>query len=51
MASVADCLRQHAPAYLAKWGEAVPTGHRKVLGAIMRCRTGALGGVLYECND
>lgn len=51
MPSVADCLRQHAPAYLAKWGEAVPTGHRKVLDAIVRCRTGALGGVLYECND
>jgi hypothetical protein len=51
MPSVADCLRQHAPAYLAKFGDAVPTGHRKVLGAISRCRTGELGGVLYERDD
>jgi hypothetical protein len=51
MTSVADCLRQHAPAYLAKFGEAVPLGHRKVLAAITRCRTGGLGGVLYQCGD
>ena len=50
MPSVADALRQHAPAFLAKFGKAVPTGHRKVLGAITRCRTGQLGGVLYKCK-
>jgi len=49
--TVADCLRQHAPAYLAKYGEAVPSGHRKVIAAITRCRTGELGGVQYECCD
>jgi hypothetical protein len=49
--SVADCLRQHAPGYLAKFGEDVPSGHRKVLAAITRCRTGALGGVQYACCD
>jgi hypothetical protein len=51
MPSVADALRQHAPAYLAKYGDAVPIGHRKVIGAVTRCRTGELGGVLYECDD
>ncbi len=51
MSSVADCLRQHAPAYLGAFGDAVPTGHRKVLSAITRCRTGELGGVVYQCND
>jgi len=51
MASVADCLRQHAPAYLQKFGNRVPLGHRKVLSAIMRCRTGELGGVVYQCSD
>lgn len=49
MPSVADCLRQHAPAYLEKFGERVPMGHRKVIGAITRCRTGELGGVIYQC--
>lgn len=50
MPSVADCLRQHAPAYLAKFGDDVPIGHRKVIASITRCRTGALGGVLYHCD-
>ncbi len=49
MPSVADCLRQHAPAYLAKFGTSVPLGHRKVIAAITRCRTGQLGGVHYRC--
>ncbi len=51
MPSVADCLRQHAPAYFRQHGDEVPLGHRKALGAITRCRTGELGGVLYQCND
>jgi hypothetical protein len=51
MASVADCLRQHAPAYLQEFGERVPLGHRKVISAITRCRTGELGGVVYQCDD
>ncbi len=34
MPSVADCLRQHAAGYLQAFGDSVPTGHRKVLGAI-----------------
>jgi hypothetical protein len=50
MPSVADALRQHAPAYLNTFGKTVPIGHRKVLGAITRCRTGQLGGVLYLCD-
>lgn len=50
MPVVADCLRQHAPAYLRRFGRAVPLGHRKVLSAIMRCRTGDLGGVHYRCE-
>lgn len=50
MPSVADALRQHAPEYLRRFGDDVPSGHRKVLSAITRCRTGSLGGVHYQCN-
>ena len=50
MPSVADALRQHAPAYLQCFGDSLPTGHRKVIASITRCRTGALGGVLYHCD-
>ena len=51
MPSVADALRGFAPEYLAEFGDAVPAGHRKVLNVITRCRTGELGGVVYECNS
>ena len=51
MATVADALRQFAPAYLKKHSESVSIIQQKVLGAITRCRTGALGGVHYQCNS
>jgi len=50
MPSVADALREHAPAYLQRFGQRVPSGHRQVLAAITRCRTGQLGGVHYQCG-
>lgn len=51
MPSVADALRAYAPGYLAEFGDAVPAVHRKVLNVITRCRTGELGGVVYECRS
>jgi ssDNA-binding Zn-finger/Zn-ribbon topoisomerase 1 len=51
MVTVADCLRQHAPAYLAKYGKAIPRQHRKTIAAITRCRTGRLGGIQYACKE
>ena len=51
MPTVAEALRQHAPAYLAKYGNRVPLMHRKVLTAIMRCRTGELGNLIYQCGN
>ncbi len=51
MPTVADALRQHAPAYLQKFADRVPLGHRKVLSYIMRCRTGQLGSVVYRCRS
>ncbi len=51
MPTVADALRQHAPAYLHKYGDRVPLMHRKVLMAILRCRTGELGNIIYRCKS
>lgn len=50
MPGVADVIRQHAPAYLKQFGDRVPSGHRRVINAIARCRTGDLGAVLYQCD-
>jgi hypothetical protein len=50
MPTVADVLRRYGPAYLEQFGTAMPAGHKKVLGAITACRTGQLGGVVYQCE-
>ena len=51
MSSVASALRQHAPEFLqqlAQLGKGVAI--RKAFAAIMRCRTGQLGGVQWHCT-
>jgi hypothetical protein len=51
MPTVADVLRQYGPAYLERYGATMPAEHHKVLQAIMACRTGELGTVLYVCES
>jgi hypothetical protein len=47
---LADVLRLHWPAYLAKFGKLIPDEQRAAVRAIRRCRTAALGGQLYRCG-
>ena len=51
MPTVADALRQHADGYARRYGDRMPTEHKRVLAAIMRCRTGALGSLRYDCRS
>src|SRR3954447_11879872 len=51
MPTVADVLRRYGPAYLERFGAAMPGEHKKVLDAITACRTGQLGGVVYRCES
>ena len=50
-ATVADALRRFAPGYIAKFCQRMPPHHRKVLGLIVRCKTGALGDFVYRCDS
>jgi hypothetical protein len=50
MPTVADALRRHADGYLNLYGDRMPTEHKRVLAAITRCRTGALGHLQYDCR-
>jgi len=50
MLSVADVLRRHGPAYLDRFGKSMPVEQKRVLRAIMACRTGELGTVHYQCS-
>lgn len=49
MPRLADVLRQYAPEFLERFGHETTTDQRRVLRAIMRCRTGELGTVFYAC--
>jgi hypothetical protein len=51
MTSVAAALRRHAPRYLLGLANCeANVAIRKTLSAIMQCRTGALGGVQWQCE-
>jgi len=47
---LADVVRRHGLAYLAKFGARMPNAHRQGLAAIMRCHTPECGGSLYVCD-
>jgi hypothetical protein len=51
MPTVADVMRRYGPAYLERYGSAMPAEHKKVLQTIMACRTGQLWMVLYQCTS
>jgi len=48
---VADIVRAHRGAYEAQRGGNLSTTECRVLDAIVRCRTAALGGHLLRCSD
>jgi hypothetical protein len=48
---LADIFRAYGPAYRAKFSGKIPPQHLRVMRAIERCRTPALGGHVYTCPD
>ncbi|MHC4677327.1 MAG: IS91 family transposase [Planctomycetota bacterium] len=51
MVEVADVLRRYGSEYLGKFGDKMPSSHRRAFGDILRCRTPALGGHVFECDQ
>ncbi len=47
---VADVLRRYGSEYLRKFGDKMPSSHRRAFQDILRCRTPALGGHVFECD-
>jgi hypothetical protein len=47
---VADVFRRYGTGYLQKFGERMPPSHRRAFKDILRCRTPAMGGHVFECN-
>jgi hypothetical protein len=48
---VADVFRRFAPDYLAAHGASMLPSHRRAIDDIMACRTQALGGHLWRCDQ
>jgi len=48
--TVADVFRRSGKAYLADAGASLSTAQRRVMTAIARCRTAALGGHVEQCD-
>src|SRR5207244_8883892 len=51
MLEVAEIFRLHGPEYRAKFGARMLPSHRRAMQDIEQCRTAALGGQLYFCNQ
>ena len=49
--SVADVFRRYGDTYRAQAGATLSTAQRRVMTAIERCRTAALGGHVEPCDD
>lgn len=51
MKRIQQIFQDHGPAYMARFGAAMPKAHRRVIEAIGECRTGARGHHIFECPD
>ena len=51
MNSIQEIFREHGDGYLARYGDAVPHAHRKVISAIQQCGTINKGTHLFVCDD
>jgi hypothetical protein len=49
--TVRDIFLTHGNAYLKAFGERIPAHHRKVIQAIIQCRTEALGTIVCACES
>src|SRR5512136_1289624 len=50
MGAIGDIFREFAPEYLRRFGDTMPNEHKKVIEAIVRCRTEDNGTVVYRCE-
>jgi hypothetical protein len=50
MTTIAEVFRAFGPAYVERFPH-LPTSHRRVIDAIIHCRSGHYGSTLYACSD
>lgn len=50
MNKIQQIFQKYGPEYIKRYGSNMPSEHRKVINAIVNCRTGELGLHEYECS-
>jgi len=51
MTTIKEIFRTYAPEYNHRFGDAMPNEHRKVIDAIINCRTDHYGASIYQCTE
>jgi len=51
MGAISEIFRTFGPEYLQLYAAAIPQQHRKVIDAIVRCRTEQSGVTIYQCEQ
>ena len=51
MSAIQEIFRRYAPEYLDRFGHSMPKTHKKVIHAILECRSGSFGTLLYRCDS
>lgn len=51
MGTIKKIFKEHGPEYIERYGNEMPAGHRKVINAIIACKTDVFGTCVYQCDD
>lgn len=51
MGAINDIFRTYAPEYIRLHGDSMPLDHKKVIAAMLCCKTEENGSLSYECED
>jgi len=51
MGTINEIFRTYAPEYITLYGDTMPDEHKKVIAAIINCKTEVNGSLVYECED
>lgn len=48
--TINEIFKTYAPEYINRFGDLIPSDHRKVIDAIINCRTSHYGTIIYQCE-
>jgi predicted nucleic acid-binding Zn ribbon protein len=51
MTTINEIFQEYAPEYVERFGDLMPSEHRKTMNAIILCRTQRCGTMIYQCEE